>query len=122
MDFTAHFVEFASALFVAYVGYALGRSDLRIHPALTAVTVVVGVILHGIWQLALPRAQGTDWIAMTIARSPGALALVTVAVLETAGIWIPVLLVHWAAPRTRIWAAAYIMGAATVAAATNDAP
>ena len=60
MDFAPHFfVEIAIILFVAYVSYALGKSDLRLHPALTAVTVVVAVILHGIWQLALPH-EGID--------------------------------------------------------------
>ena len=69
MDFAAHFVEIAIVLFVAYVGYALGKSDLRIDPALTAVTVVVAVILHGIWQLALPH-EGIDGIARPVVRSP----------------------------------------------------
>jgi hypothetical protein len=121
MDFAARVVEIAIVLFVAYVGYALGKSDLRIHPALTAVTVVVAVILHGIWQLALPH-EGIEGIARTIARSPQSPSLVTVAVVETAGIWIPVLVIHWAALRTRIWAAAYIIGAATVGAFASYAP
>ena len=121
MDFAAHFVEIAIVLFVAYVGYALGKSDLRIDPALTAVTVVVAVILHGIWQLALPH-EGIDGIARAVVRSPQSPTLVTVAIVETAGIWIPVLIIHWAALRTRIWAAAYIIGAATVGAFADYAP
>lgn len=115
MDFAAHFVEIATVLFMAYVGYALGKSDLRIHPAFTAVTVAVAVILHGIWQLALPH-EGIDGIARMVARSPQSPTLVAVAVVETAGIWIPVLVIRWAPLRTRIWTAAYIIGAATVGA------
>lgn len=57
----------AYVLLVAYVGYALGKSDLRIRPALTAVTVVVGVILHGMWKLVLPH-EGIDWIARAVAQ------------------------------------------------------
>jgi predicted permease len=121
MDFAAHFFgEIAIVLFVAYVGYALGRSHLRIHPALTAVTVVVAVILHGVWQLALPH-EGIDSIARAVARSPESLNLAAVAVVETAGIWIAVLIIHWTALRTRIWAALYIVGAATVGAFANYA-
>jgi membrane protease YdiL (CAAX protease family) len=115
MDFAAHFVEIAIVLFVAYVGYALGKSDLRIDPVLTAVTVVVAIILHGVWQLALPHGA-LEWIARAVARSPQSLPLVQIALVETAGIWIPVLVFHWAAPRTRLWAAAYIIGAATIGA------
>jgi hypothetical protein len=121
MDFAAHFVEIAIVLLVAYVGYALGKSDLRIHFALTAVTVVIAVILHGMWQLTLPH-QGIDWIARAVARSPQSPTLVAVALVETAGIWIAVLVIHWAALRTRIWAAAYIIGAATVGAFAYYAP
>ena len=121
MDFAPHlFVEIAIILFVTYVSYALGKSDLRLHPALTAVTVVVAVILHGIWQLALPH-EGIDSIARAVARLPESLNLMAVAVVETAGIWIAVLVVHWAALRTRIWAAGYIVGAATVGAFANYA-
>jgi hypothetical protein len=115
MDFAAHFVGIAIILFVAYVGYGLGKSELRIRPSLTAVTVVVAVILHGIWQLALPH-EGIDRIAQAIAGSPQSLSLVTVTLVETAGIWIPLLIIHWAALRTRMWVAAYIVGAASVGA------
>jgi len=121
MDFAAHCVEIASVLFVAYVGYALGHADLRIRPTLTAVTAVVAVILHGIGKLALPH-EGIERIARAVAGSPQSPILVTVALVETARIWIPILVIRWAARRTRIWAAAYIVGAATVAASTNYAP
>ena len=116
MDFAPHVaVQIAIILFVAYVGYALGKSDLRIRPALTAVTVVVAVIVHGIWQLALPH-QGIDGLAKAIGRSPEPEALVGIALVETAGIWVPVLTIRWAAWRTRTWSAAYIIGAATLGA------
>lgn len=108
-------------LFVAYVGYALGKSDLRIHPALTAVTVVVAVILHGAWRLALPH-EGIDSIGRAVAWPPHFPILVAVALVETAGIWIPVLLIEWVAVRTRMWAAAYIIAAATLGARLHYGP
>jgi hypothetical protein len=116
----AHLFVIAMILFVAYVGYALGKSDLRIHSVLTIVTAVVAVILHGMWQLALPH-QGIDWIARTVGLSQSP-TLMPVALVETAGIWIPVLVIHWAALRTRIWAAAYIIGAATLGALAYYGP
>jgi hypothetical protein len=122
MDFGPHFVQIAFILFVAYVGYALGKSDLRIDPVLTAVTVVVAVILHGTWQLALPHPhRGIDWVARAVARAQSP-ALVAVALVETVGIWLPVLVIQWVALRTRIWTAAYIIGAATIGAFAHYAP
>jgi hypothetical protein len=103
-------MNIASILFLAYVGYLLGKSDLRVHPALTAVTVVAATILHGWVRLALPHEE-IDGIATAIARSwsPG---LVAIALVETAGIWIAILAVPWAVLPTRIAASGYIMGAA----------
>ena len=111
----------AYVLFVAYVGYALGKSDLRIRPALMAVTVVVAVILHGMWRLALP-CEGIDWIARAVARPPHFPTLAAVAFVETAGISTPVVLIHWVAMRTRVWATAYIVGAGAVGALAYYAP
>jgi hypothetical protein len=79
---SAHLVELATILFVAFVGYALGKSDLRIDPAITAVTVVVAIILHGVWQLALPH-QALELIARAVARSPRSITLVVVALAPT---------------------------------------
>ena len=121
MDFGAHFVEIGFALFVAYVGYALGKSDLLLDPMLTAVTGVVALILHGTWQLALPH-RGIDWIAAAVARPPQSPTMVAVALVESAGIWLPVLLIHWAPLRTRLWAMAYVIGAAAVGAFAYYAP
>ena len=114
-------MKIAVLLFVAYVGYALGRSDLRIRPALAAVTTLVAMILHGLVQLALPH-DGIERIARAVAWSWSSPTLVVVALVETVGMWIPVLVLHWAALRTRIWAAAYIKGAATLEAFTFYQP
>jgi hypothetical protein len=111
----------AHALFVGYIGYALGKSNLRIHRTLAAVTVVVAVILHGTWQLTLPHER-IDAIARAVAWPPLVPTLVTIALVETAGIWAPVVLVHWAAARTRIWAAAYIVAAASFGTVAHYGP
>jgi hypothetical protein len=117
----AHAFELCVIVFVAYVGYALGKSDLRIRPALMAVTVVVAVILQGSWRLVLPH-EGIDSVARAVALSPQSPTLVTVALVETAGIWIPVVIIAWATLRTRIWAAAYLIGAAAIGASAYYGP
>ena len=113
-------MKIASILFVGYVGYLLGKSDLRIRPVLTAATVVAATILHGVVQLALPH-DDIERIATAVARSwsPG---LVALALIETAGIWITVLAVPWAVLPTRIAASGYIMGAATQGALMHHYP
>lgn len=107
-------MKIASILFVAYVGYVLGNSNLRVHPALTAATLAAAGILHGLVRLALPH-DGIDRMATAVAWSwsPG---LVAIALVETAGIWMPTLAVPWAARPTRIAASGYIIGAATLGA------
>lgn len=113
-------IHIASILFVAYVGYVLGKSDLRVHPVLTAATVVIAVILHGVVRLALPHDR-IDAIAALAARSwsPG---LVAVGLIETAGIWIPVLAVPWAVLPTRIAGSGYIVGATILGAFDHYRP
>jgi hypothetical protein len=108
-------IHTAAILFVAYAGYALGKSDWQIHPMLTPVMVVVAVMLQGVWQLALPYEE-IDVIARAVARSPQSPTLATVALVEIAGIWVPVLVIRWVALRTRVWAAAFIVGAGTFGA------
>ena len=105
-------MKIASIVFLAYVGYLLGKSDLRVHPALTAVTVVVATILHGCVQLVFPHVEIDGLATATaVARSwpPG---VVAIALLETVGIWIAVLAVPWAVLPTRLAASGYIVGAA----------
>ena len=113
-------MKIASILFVAYTGYLLGKSDLRVHRVLTAVAGVAAVILHGWVRLALPHEE-IEGIATAIAQSwsPG---LVVIALVETAGIWIAALAVPWAVLPTRIAASGYVMGAATLGALVHYQP
>ena len=114
-------VAVAVVLFVAYMGYALGKSDLRIRPVPAAATGVVAVIVHGIWQLALPH-RGIDWIGTAVDPSLESPTWVALATVETAGFWVPALVIPWGALRTRIWAAAYIIGAGTLGVVAYYAP
>jgi hypothetical protein len=114
-------MKIAGILVVVYVGYRLGRSDLRVHPGTTALTVLVAAFLHALVRLALPH-DGIERIAAAVAWSWWSPVLVGVALLETSGLWIPVLLIRWTALRTRIAASAYIMGAATLGALTHYYP
>ncbi len=108
-------MKIAVILWVAYIGYRLGRSDLRVRPALTVLTVLVATILQRLVHRVLPHT-GIDLLATAVAWSWWSPGLAAIALLETSGIWIPVLIIHWAVPKTRIASFAYIVGAATLGA------
>ena len=114
-------MKIAGILFVVYVGYRLGRSDLRVHPGATALTVLLAALLHALVRLALPH-DGIERIAAAVAWSWWSPVLVGVALVETSGLWIPVLLIRWTALQTRIAASAYIMGAATLGTLAHYQP
>jgi len=105
-------MKILSILFVGWSGCRLGKADLRVEPVLISITVVCAAVLHALVRLALPHAS-IEWIADSAARSWWFPALAPVALLETSGIWLPVLIIRWAEDRTRIAASAYIIGAAT---------
>ena len=93
-------------------GYRFGKLNARIRPKITALTVVLAVALHAFVRCALPH----DVIEHYAAADRWSPALVAVALLETAGIWAPMLLIPLAVLSARIAASAYVMGAATMGA------
>lgn len=70
--------------------------------------------------LALPH-EDIERIATAVAWSwsPG---LLVIALVETAGIWMPILAIPWAVLPTRIAASGYVMGAATLGALVHYQP
>jgi hypothetical protein len=101
-----------SILFVASIAYGLGKSDWRVRPRLALATVLLAGVLHGVLRVGLPH-EAIERFASSASLS---ILLMLVAALETAGIWLPVLLVPWGETRTRAAAAAYVIAAATLGA------
>ena len=78
-----------SILFVAWTGYLLGKSDWRVRPGLAFAAVLLAGALHATIRLALPH----EAIERFVSSAPSSIVLVYVAALETAGIWLTLLLV-----------------------------
>jgi uncharacterized YccA/Bax inhibitor family protein len=90
----------------------LGKSDWRVRPKLAFAAVLLASVLHAMIRLALPH----EAIEQFASSAPSSVLLVLVATLETAGIWLAILLVPWGVIRTRTTAAAYVVVAATLGA------
>jgi hypothetical protein len=99
-------------LFVAWIGYLLGKSDWRVRPKLAFAAILLAGVLHTMVRVALPH----EAIEQFASSAPSSVLLVLVATLETAGIWLAILLVPWGVIRTRTAAAAYVVAAATLGA------
>lgn len=99
-------------LFVAWIGYLLGKSDWRVRPKLAFTAILLAGVLHAMARVALPHEAIEQFASST----PSSILLILVAALETAGIWLSVLLVPWGVIRTRTTAAAYVVAAATLGA------
>src|ERR1700680_4142622 len=102
---------------VVVAGFVIGASRPTVNERVAALTVDAALILHTLMKLALPHVGIEDLAA----RAGGSL-LVLIALLETVGLWLPVLLLRWSGVRTRAWVAAYLAGAALLAAAAYYFP
>lgn len=101
-------MKILSILLVGWLGYQLGKNDWRVRSSLTVTAVLLAVIFHTGVQIVLPHAA----IERVASGAAWSLILVPIALLETIGIWLPVLLVPWAGGRTRIMMSGYVMVAA----------
>src|SRR5689334_20150197 len=114
-------MKILSILIVGYAGYLLGTSQLRISPKPAVLTVIAASILDGIVRFSLPH-ETIDHRLMPAATAWWSPAPMAIAIVETSGIWLPILIVNWAAVPTRIAVFVYILGAGTQAALTYFQP
>jgi len=111
-------MKILSIICVAWAGYRLATSDLRVRSKLTMLTVLLAVVLHTAVWFALPHdviepyANAHRW-------SP---VLIPIAMLETVGIWVPVIFIPWAERSIRVVATAYLVGAAAMGALSYYQP
>ena len=103
---------------VAWAGYRLATSDLQVRPKLTLLTVLLAAVLHTAVWFALPH----DVIELFANAHRWSPVLLAIALLETVGIWAPVLLIPWAVGSVRVGATAYLVGAAAMGALSYYQP
>ena len=73
-------------------------------------------------KLALPHEAIEQFAQSQLDTSLGQIALIGVAIVETAGVLVPVALMPWTNVSIRAWATLYVLGAAILAAATYYFP
>ena len=75
----------------------------------------MAVVLHTSLAIALPH-DTIERFAQGHVYDGGSLVLIPIALVETAGLWIPIAVTRWAAVSARAWATLYILGAAVLGA------
>jgi hypothetical protein len=81
-----------------------------------ALTALMAAVLHASLKFALPHDSIEGFAQQHVYDGGGALVLVLIAALETAGLWIPVAVTRWAGFATRSWVTLYMLGAAVLGA------
>ena len=103
-------------------GFGLSLTKLRINLRTAIVTGLLAAIAQASLKLALPHDSIEEFAQAHMYTVPGQIVLMVLALLETAGLVIPVALMPWTNPSSRAWAALYVLGGALVAAATHYFP
>jgi hypothetical protein len=106
---------------VIAAGFGLGATRLKVRPRAAVLTVIVAVVTHAIVKWALPH-EAIEQLAEAHLFDAGGLVLVPIAMVETAGLWIPVALFPWSDTTSRVWATVYLLAAAMLAAAVYYFP
>jgi hypothetical protein len=88
-------------------GFGLGRSQLDARFRTVALTALMAAVLHASLKFALPHDSIEGFAQRHVYDGGGALVLVLIAALETAGLWVPVAVTRWAVFSTRSWVTLY---------------
>jgi hypothetical protein len=97
-------------------GFGLARSQLDVRFRTVALTALMAAVLHASLKFALPHNSIEVFAQRHVYDGSGALFLVLVAALETAGLWVPVAVIRWAVFSTRSWVTLYMLATAVLGA------
>ena len=92
-----------SLVLLVLAGYQLRAARAKLDADVAAATVFAALVCHVMLQLLLPHSA-ID--AMAVRRTLDVLILA--GLVETAGLWLPVLVLRWTGLRARIWSAVWI--------------
>jgi hypothetical protein len=103
------------AVVLAISGWAFGRARPILNLPVFVLTLFAAVTAHSAMQWAF--FEGRMDVVFGDPRAPGqVVALLPIAAIEAAGLWVPILILPWTAARARGWAAIYSVTAALLAA------
>jgi hypothetical protein len=103
-------------------GFGLGRAPFKVRVRIAVPTALLAAVVQTSLKIALPH-DAIDKIAQSQLNGAwGQIIMFALAMIETAGVLLPVVLMPWAGVTTRTWATVYVLGAAVLAAATYYFP
>ena len=103
-------------------GFGLGRATFTIRVRMAILTAVLAAAAQASLQIALPHAEIERIAQAQLYAAPGQIVLFALAVIETIGLLLPVVVMPWAGVPPRLCATVYVLGASLVAAATYYFP
>jgi hypothetical protein len=107
---------------VVAAGFGLGRLHLQVRLRAVAMTALMAAVLHASLKFALPHDSIEGFAQRHVYGGSGALVLILIAAVETAGLWVPVAVTPWAAFSARAWVTSYMLAAAVLGAAGHYFP
>ena len=107
---------------VVAAGFGLGHSHLHVRLRAVAVTALIAAVLHASLKFALPHDSIGGFAQRHVYGGSGALVLILIAAVETAGLWVPVAVAPWAAFSARAWVTLYMLAAAVLGATGHYFP
>jgi hypothetical protein len=108
-------LSLAVLLAIAASGWAIGRTRPKVDIMMTIMAVFAAVTAQSGWEWAFIE-EGFDAVFGDPRRDGGSWRVFPIAACEGAGLWLPVMLVPWAAWRARLLGGVYTLTAATMAA------
>jgi hypothetical protein len=83
-------------------GFALGRLKLTLRDRSVALAVLLVIVLQTALKLVLPHVAIEEFAQRHVFTAPGPFVLTGIALVETAGVWILVLLIRWTRSRLEL--------------------
>jgi hypothetical protein len=84
-------MKLVTVVFIAWLGYRLGTSEWRVRSSFLVLTAALACVFHAVLRIVLPHAA----IEAFASETSWSMLLVPVAILETFGVWMPVLVIPW---------------------------
>jgi hypothetical protein len=115
-------LNFIGLLATLGAGFGLGRGTFKVHVRRAFLTAFVAAGVQAGLKVALPHAAIDEIAPADAYTATGQLRLTGLAMIETAGLLLPVAFMPWTSPSSRALATWYVLGAAFLAVATHYVP
>jgi len=116
------FIKLAGLAAVVIAAFRFGALRPNVRWRLAAAAAIIAITLHGAARLLLPHDAIQGLVQRGNQGLRAQLLMILIAMVETAGLWVPVAVIPWASLRSRTWLTLYLVAAAALAAAVYFFP